>query len=70
MLECDTRYKIVVIVSRNVVAGEADYCTAIRNMLCRWFTTRRVIKNVIELAPMKASVAELDVSDVVLIADK
>jgi Serine/Threonine/Tyrosine Kinase found in polyvalent proteins len=48
MLNDDTGRKIEDIVSGNVVEGQSDHCTAIRNFLCRRFETSRVVKKEFE----------------------
>ena len=44
MLPDDTRQKIENIVAGNVIQGQPDYCTAIRNLLCTGFTASRTLK--------------------------
>lgn len=44
MLPYDTRRKIENIVAGNVIEGQSDSCTAIRNLLCRRFTTSNAVK--------------------------
>lgn len=44
MLPDDTRRKIENITSGTVIKGSSDHCTAIRNLLCRSFTTSTTVK--------------------------
>jgi len=44
MLPDDTRHKIENITSGAIIEGEPDHCPAIRNSLCRSFTTSNTVK--------------------------
>ncbi len=44
MLPHDNRQKIENIIAGNVIKGQPDYCTAIRNLLCTGFTASRMLK--------------------------
>ena len=44
MIPDDTRRKIENIVEGDVIEGQPDNCAAIRNFLCRRFTTSRTVK--------------------------
>lgn len=44
MLPNDTRHKIENITSGTIIEGEPGHCTAIRNSLCRSFTTSTTVK--------------------------
>ena len=44
MLPDDNRQKIENIVTGNVIQGQPDYYTTIRNLLSRGFTARRMLK--------------------------
>ena len=44
MLPDDTRHKIENITSGAVIEGAPDHCRAIRNSLCRSFTTSTTVK--------------------------
>jgi len=44
MLPDDNRQKIKNIIAGNVIQGQPDHCTAIRNILCTGFTASRTLK--------------------------
>ena len=44
MLPHDTRQKVENIIAGNVIEGQGDHCTTIRNILCTGFTASRALK--------------------------
>ena len=44
MLSDDTRHKIKNITEGNVIEGQQDSCTTIRNLLCKGHATSRLVK--------------------------
>jgi ATP-dependent RNA circularization protein (DNA/RNA ligase family) len=44
MLDVDAKRKVTLIVSGEVLIGQRDTCTAVRNHICRSFSTSRTVK--------------------------